>query len=353
MSEKIVINSRLRNYSLEFVEDVFLLVNNEKKESSFYIIDSIIFELYRKQCDALIEHNGYLVVDASEQHKSYLYCATVIEELLKKGVKRNSTLVAIGGGIIQDITAFIASVLFRGVDWLFIPTTLLAQTDSCIGGKTSINFGDVKNTIGNFNPPREIYIDLSFLDTLPVDDIKSGIGEILHYLYYANSTFIDPLFDEYNDLLKNRQSLKKFISESLRIKKSIIEIDEFDKGERNKFNYGHTFGHALESVTNYKIKHGQAVTVGMDIANFISCQMGLIDEALYLNIKSKLKLNYPNYLLNSVDIKSYIKYLAKDKKNIDDQLVCILTSGPGILKKIKIPMDNNFIDQITKYFHTS
>ncbi|MFA5832095.1 MAG: AroB-related putative sugar phosphate phospholyase (cyclizing) [Bacteroidota bacterium] len=353
MSEKIVINSRLRNYSLEFVEDVFSLVNNEKKESSFYIIDSIIFKLYRKQCDTLIEHNRFLVVNATEPHKSYLYCGTVIEELLKKGIKRNSTLVAIGGGIIQDITAFISSVLFRGVDWSFIPTTLLAQTDSCIGGKTSINFGDIKNTIGNFNPPREIYIDLSFLDTLPADDIKSGIGEILHYLYYANSTFIGSLFDDYNDLLKNRQSLKKFITESLRIKKSVIEIDEFDKGERNKFNYGHTFGHALESVTNYSIKHGQAVTIGMDIANLISVQNGLMAETLYAQVRSKLSMNFPSYPLKEIKAVEYIKYLKMDKKNVDDQLVCILMKSYGELIKTKIPMDQSFLKLLEQYFRNN
>lgn len=350
MSEKILINSKFKNYTLEFVDDAFSIVEKEKSNNSFFIIDSSIFEIYQDQCNAVIDGGRFLIITATEPHKSYLYCGTIIEELLKKGIKKNNKIVAIGGGVIQDITAFIASILFRGIDWSFIPTTLLAQTDSCIGGKTSINFGDIKNTIGNFNPPREIYVDLSFLSSLPEDDIKSGIGEIFHYLFYANSTLLETLFNEYQDVLKNRGSLKKFIDESLRIKKSVIEIDEFDKGERNKFNYGHTFGHALESVTNYAIKHGQAVTVGMDIANYLSLQLGLIDEKLYININSKLKLNFPDYKLSNIDINYYVKYLSKDKKNIDDQLVCILSAGPGKLQKIKLPMDSEFIDNMTKYF---
>src|SRR5271157_5866279 len=142
-----------------------------------------------------------------------------------------------------DITAFVASILYRGLEWSFFPTTLLAQGDSCIGSKTSINLGDKKNLIGNFYPPSSIYIDTAFLESLETDDIKSGIGEMLHFYYYANSSYIDKLIGNYIHAISNRSTLIEYIRESLSIKKSVIEIDEFDKGERNKFNYGHTFGH--------------------------------------------------------------------------------------------------------------
>ena len=349
MSEKIVIQSKLKPYTCEFVDDVFSILRHQPLENAFFIIDSRINDLNSTQLDFLNTERT-LIVEASEPHKSYDYCGTIIQEMLNRNIRKNSTIIAIGGGIMQDISAFVSSILFRGIEWQFVPTTLLAQADSCIGGKTSINFYGIKNTLGNFNPPVAIYIDKAFLNTLPVDDIKSGIGEMLHFYYYANSQFIHALFNDYQNLLVDRSRLKPFIQESLRIKKSVIEVDEFDKGERNKFNYGHTFGHALESVTNYAIKHGQAVTVGMDIANRLSQKMGLIDLQLYTDIERQLRVNFPLFNLSSININEYIKYLSKDKKNVDDQLVCILCEGRGKMVKKKIPMDAEFKKFLSFYF---
>jgi len=352
MSDKILIQSKLKTYSIEFVNDIFKKVADEPREKSFLIIDSNIYELFRDKINELGMNDNFLVVEATEEHKSYNYCSNIIERLIKKKIRRNHRIVAIGGGIIQDISAFIASILFRGIEWIFIPTTLLAQADSCIGGKTSINFGEIKNTLGNFYPPNKIFIDLNFLSTLPKDDIKSGIGEMLHFYFYSGSAYIDKLFPDYTRLLKHRSLLKEYILESLRIKKSVIEKDEFDKGERNKFNYGHTFGHAIESITNYAIKHGQAVTVGMDLANRISVMQGLIDESLYKSINSRLKVNFPKYDLSDIDIEEYISILSKDKKNIDEQLVCILSEGIGKLVKMKVPMNDEFRITLKTYFRS-
>lgn len=350
MSEQIIIQSKLKNYSLEFVNDVFPLLEKMVYDGSFVIIDSSVYELFHEKFKSFLRNDFYLLIQATEFHKSYDYCGKVINELINKKIRKNCKLVAIGGGIIQDISAFVASILFRGLDWSFIPTTLLAQADSCIGGKTSINFGEVKNTIGNFNPPTKIYIDLVFLNSLQVDDIKSGIGEILHFYFYNNSHMLDRLVDNYNDLLRNRAFLKEHIMESLRIKKSVIEVDEFDKDERNKFNYGHTFGHALESVTHYSVKHGQAVTIGMDIANLLSVKLGLLDEATYNIIHKKLKINFPDYDLTTINVEKYVSFLSRDKKNTDDQLVCILSEGKGKLVKKKIIADREIKDFLASYF---
>jgi 3-dehydroquinate synthase len=352
MSEEIEIHSKLREYRVRFVDDAFAILKEETKAKSFLVIDSVVYGLYRARFDTILNTESSLIVVASETHKSYDHCSKIIQQLLDKGVRRNTRLVAVGGGVIQDIVAFCSSILMRGLEWSFIPTTLLAQADSCIGGKTSINFGEVKNTIGNFYPPSIIYIDTAFLMTLSTEDIKSGIGEMLHFYYYSNSSLTNAMFSSYPKLLVDRSILKPFILQSLSIKKSVIEIDEFDKGERNKFNYGHTFGHALESVTNYAIKHGQAVTVGMDIANMYSSILGLMDSETYRDIASKLKLNFPDYALSDIDTETYVMFLSKDKKNIDDQLVCILSEGPGKLVKKKIPMNREFRDFLANYFRT-
>ncbi len=350
MSEQITIHSRLRDYKVELVGNVFPILATDLDCSSCLMVDRTVYELFAEELQEILKEHTHLIVEATEPHKSYDYCGEIIRQLLDMNVRKNTKIIALGGGIIQDIAAFCSSIMFRGIEWAFVPTTLLAQADSCIGGKTSINFGPVKNKLGNFYPPSVIYIDTGFLNTLSVDDIKSGIGEILHFYYYADSTLISQLYDNYPTLLNDGSQLKPHILESIRIKKSVIEIDEFDRGERNKFNYGHTFGHALESVTNYAIKHGEAVTIGMDIANMLSTAMGLMEERTYKSIRSKLEMNFPEYRLSGIDVTSYLGFLAKDKKNVDEQLTCILSEGPGRLLKTKIPMDAKFRERIASYF---
>lgn len=350
MSEQITIHSRLRDYRVEFVGNIFPILAKELDSASCLMVDKAVYELFAKEMQDILKAHSHLVVEATEPHKSYDYCGEIICQLLDMNVRKNAKIIAVGGGIIQDIAAFCSSIMFRGIEWAFVPTTLLAQADSCIGGKTSINFGAVKNKLGNFYPPSVIYVDTGFLNTLSVEDIKSGIGEILHFYYYADSPLTSQLYDNYLALLDNRSQLKPHILESLRIKKSVIEVDEFDRAERNKFNYGHTFGHALESVTNYAIKHGEAVTIGMDIANMLSTAMGLMEERTYKSIRSKLEMNFPEYRLSGIDVTSYLGFLAKDKKNVDEQLTCILSEGAGKLVKTKIPMDARFKERIASYF---
>ena len=267
-------------------DDFSIPLAKELGSGSFFIIDSNVYKLYFENNIFDKSAKNFLIIKASELNKSIDKCMEIIEILVEKKIRHNQRMVAIGGGIIQDITSFTASIYLRGIEWSFFPTTLLAQADSCIGGKTSINLGTLKNIVGNFNPPVKIYLDIDFLATLSKEDIKSGIGEILHFYYYSNSPYIKEIANTYDDLIINPKSLLKYINESLMIKKTVIETDEFDKSERNKFNYGHTFGHAIETSSNYVIKHGQAVTVGMDIANYISYYLGLIDLDEYNRNKS-------------------------------------------------------------------
>ncbi len=348
--EKIVIKSRLNDYTISFVDDFLMPLNNELNNGSFLITDSNVYRLYLENSGMDLSSDNVFIVKASERNKSIDKCKEIVEVLVDKQIRRNQRIVAIGGGVVQDLAAFTASIYFRGIEWSFFPTTLLAQADSCIGGKTSINLESIKNIIGNFYPPAEIYLDVGFLETLSEDDIKSGIGEILHYYFYSNSSFMFEMMDSYNDLILNPQGMIKYIRESLLIKKRVIEVDEFDGNERNKFNYGHTFGHAIETSTNYEIKHGQAVTVGMDIANYISNYLGLIDLELYKKMKNIIEVNFPDYNWSSLDIHTLIESLSKDKKNEGNKLGCILTKGPGSLVKKFLPIDDELKLLISNYF---
>ena len=351
MSTFISIASSIRDYTINF-DDFLTPLGNELSSESFFIIDSNIYSLYFEKRNIDLPAERCMIVEANERNKSIDKCKEIVQVLVNKQIRRNQKIVAIGGGVIQDITAFTASIYLRGIEWSFFPTTLLAQADSCIGGKTSINLDNSKNVIGNFYPPVKIYLDVDFLNTLSKDDIKSGIGEILHFYFYSNSTIMVEMINSYDDLIANPQRMLKYIKESLLIKKSVIETDEFDEGERNKFNYGHTFGHAIETATHYEIKHGLAVTVGMDLANYVSNHLGLLDSELYNEMNNIIKINFPVYNWTSFDIDSFFRALSTDKKNDGNNLGCILTKGPSRLVKKFLPIDEELKKLMNNYFAT-
>lgn len=266
-------------------------------------------------------------IDATEENKSYDKIGPVIESLLAMNLKRDSILVAVGGGITQDITCFIATTFMRGITWKFVPTTLLAQADSCIGSKSSINFGKTKNLLGSFSPPNEVVISSHWLDTLEEKDINSGIGEIIK-LY-----IIDGQDANYNDI---RDDLNDAVFNALLIKKHYIEVDEFDKGIRQILNYGHCFGHAIESVTNFAIPHGIAVSMGMAVANQFAVIQDLITHDDYSEL---LYANYKDFAHIEINGDHVLSALTKDKKNTSSKINIVLPAGPDIVKQGYTPDD--------------
>jgi 3-dehydroquinate synthase len=177
---------------------------------------------------------------------------------------------------------------------------------------------------------------------------------MLHfYLIAGRDKLAASLMNDYETFLNKPEMLKKFILSSLKIKKEVIEDDEFDKGKRNIFNYGHTFGHALETVSSYAINHGQAVTMGMDIANYVSYRYRYINKSIFEGMHSILSANLPNFKVTDKNIDIYIKALSRDKKNLGNNLGCILTKGPGSMTKVQVPMGNKFRIVIKDYFNLS
>ena len=307
------IKSSIRNYTVEFSNNFIKSIDQIYNDGDIIIFDNILYtpELDKYRCIQLY--------NVTEQTKDFNNISTIINYIIGKFNKKNK-LIAIGGGITQDVVGFISSILFRGVEWIFYPTTLLAQGDSCIGGKTSINFNTYKNQLGNFYPPYKVIVCNEFLDTLTKIDIKSGLGEMLHFFLVSSKA-------DYDFFIKNQHDFKKLTTRCLDIKRSYIEIDEFDKNERLILNYGHTFGHAIEAVTNNEIAHGIAVSVGMDVANFISYKKGYITYELFKRIQKTLSSIY--YDVKLPNIEQLIIALKKDKKNISNKLNCVLTKGPG------------------------
>jgi 3-dehydroquinate synthase len=346
--DSFIVNSSIQNYEVFFKKNIFEILNKEARNGDIIVIDNIIKNLYPNLLNKI--SNKIIAIDANEEQKSYIALVPIINELISSGFKKNNRLIGIGGGITQDVTAFISSIIFRGVKWIFFPTTLLAQGDSCIGSKTSINFKNYKNQIGGFYPPIRIYIDTNFLRTLSKEDMQSGLGEMSHYFVVAGEEEFNEYKLDYNKVGKDPNILKKMILNSLKIKKSYIEIDEYDQKERQIFNYGHSFGHAIESLTDYSVPHGIAVSFGMDIANFVSMKKDFISNSIRNEIRQLLKQIWNGYNIKNINVEKFILALRKDKKNIDDDLQLILCKGYGKVFKVAQQVDVNFISWLNEYF---
>jgi 3-dehydroquinate synthase len=339
-----LITSNLKKYKVSFFKKKLSI---KKIENSIQIVDKNIFYIYKK---LFKKKNKIILIDAKEKQKDFLYISNVIKRILELDVKKNTTIIVVGGGIIQDISCFISSILFRGLKWVYYPTTLLSQADSCIGSKSSINFQFKKNLIGTFNPPDSIYINFNFLNSLYKKDIHSGIGEILKCAIIKNKNKFIKDKDRYIKLILENKGINNFIVDSLLTKKKIIELDEFDKGPRKIMNYGHTFGHALEAVTKYKIPHGIAITIGMDLANYISKELRFITNVDFNKIHEVLFLNYKNFHKFKINLLDYFNKLSNDKKNTEINFFnCILLKDNNLILK-KMALDNRLKTYIKNFF---
>lgn len=349
MSESMVIQSHKGEYHVQFGDGLLDDVSRLLQGNPHVLVDRNVARLHARAFAPLLALPTTIEIDATEESKSLQNIIPVIERLVADRTRRDHTLVAVGGGIIQDITCFIASTLLRGVEWKFVPTTLLAQADSCIGSKSSINLGAAKNILGTFNPPREIFVCPALLDTLQPRDIRSGIGEILKVHAIDGRESFDRAAADYPAMLEDRATLLRYVRAALEVKKRYIESDEFDRGIRNVFNYGHSFGHAIESATDFAVPHGIAVTMGMDIANRISSLRGMVDEAHYRRMHGVLRRNYEALARTPIGVDAMLSALIKDKKNLGAKLVLIFPVGEDArIERVQVDADVGFRAQLTQ-----
>ncbi len=278
---------------------------------------------------------------ANELNKNMNSINKILEILLNKNFSRDDCLISIGGGITGDISGFAASLFKRGLKFINIPTTLLSQVDSSIGGKTGINTGYGKNLIGSFYQPNLVISDTQFLKTLPEREIICGYGEILKHSIIRNKKFFDFLNIHKNKILKlSSPYIEKAIYESCRIKKGVVEKDEKEKGLRKILNFGHSFAHAYEATLGYskKLNHGEAVILGMKTALNLSVKENLMNKSEYHSIIDHIEdSNLPSSVskfFSTKDIHNILKFMGKDKKNRSNKINLVL------LKKIGTPIIN-------------
>jgi 3-dehydroquinate synthase len=322
MYSTLEIQSKISNYSIHFIENLNVIKTLIDQPNTITFIDSNVSKLYPE-----LYREANIVVECTENVKTLDGTHSIFDNLIKRKANIQTRLVVIGGGILQDLIGFCASTYCRGIQYDLVPTTLLSQADSCLGGKTSINVKGKKNILGTFYPPNNIYICTEFLKTLSILDYCSGLGEVYKFHILKNR------IDQFNI----NGDITDMIYRGLLFKGDILSRDEFDKGERKYLNFGHTFGHALETTSQNNLPHGIAVILGSMIA---------------IRIANKLKYEVPNYnllLLKGIelihqsnikleqswfDLDSLLEIVKSDKKSTG-KLTMVLSTNHNFLQDIE------------------
>lgn len=338
-----VVKSNIREYAVEETDSLAHAVRRAltSEHRVHAIVDAALVSAGYEQDLTPLSRSGAVFLEATEHQKTFEQLTPVFLQLLELGFRRTTSILAIGGGVIQDIACFVASVLMRGVEWNFIPTTLLAQCDSCIGSKSSINVGSFKNQIGTFYPPSRVYLSGAVLRTLPHDEIRSGLGEAIKLHLLSSEEDFARLRAQLDVKELTEIDLLPIIRRSLEIKRRYIEADEFDRGIRNLLNYGHTFGHAYESASAYAIPHGIAVTLGIATATYVSEQLKLLPDGYFASLAEFLDRYHTPYEQNLASLQraSVIAAMKRDKKNLGAEVTCILTRGCGKMEKRSLQVE--------------
>ena len=290
-----------------------------------------------------MQDSGAIFIAASEEEKSLDRAPALIEKLRGAGANRATHLVAVGGGVIQDISAFVASVYMRGLTWSYVPTTVLGMVDSCIGGKSSINVGPYKNLVGTFHPPQHIYVDPSLAETLPRDQFASGLIEAAKICFCRGGDSFERYVSHEPSITMSTAALEGVILESLHAKKHFIEIDEFDKKERLLLNFGHTFGHALEGASHYELPHGIGVGLGILCSLAFQRSRGVayagapMVAELTVHLDRLIRtLPSLDQVLAKLDLTDVLDRFASDKKHTPGKFTLILVDAAGTVQLEKI-----------------
>lgn len=267
-------------------------------------------------------------VPSGEMHKNIQTVAAIWKDLTDNRFRRDGLVINLGGGVITDMGGFAAATYKRGVDFINIPTTLLAMVDAAIGGKTGIDFFDFKNQIGIIKDARAVFCDVTFLQTLPKEELMSGFAEVLKHGLIADSKYFD--YCTYTDF--DKLKWEKVVQGSIRIKEHIVSQDPYEKGLRKLLNFGHTVGHALESVRLEKgapILHGFAVVAGMLIEAKMAFEKEMINEHYFTKLTNALDKLYERITISDEEIPLFIDKMKNDKKNNDNQINFTLLNGLG------------------------
>jgi 3-dehydroquinate synthase len=342
--EKIRVELAERSYDIAIGSNVLEGVGDNLKSFGLspkiaLVSNPTVFSLYGERASVSVRKAGFdlltVIIPDGEEYKDLLWVQHIYNELLKAKLDRLSALIALGGGVIGDIAGFAASTYMRGIPYIQMPTTLLAQVDSSVGGKTGVNHKLGKNMIGAFWQPRLVWIDVETLKTLPKRELLAGLAEVIKYGVIHDKGLFDLLEVNRDKILNlDRDALTNIIKRSCEIKAEVVSKDERESGLRAILNYGHTIGHAIETVTEYKrFLHGEAVAIGMCIEARLSQLLNFIDREQVLRIKAVIdSFGLPSEMPADIDINSILLSIQLDKKVVAGELKFILPEKIGSVR---------------------
>jgi len=327
------------SYDVHIGSGILIQTGHQLKENGFtgnlvIITNPIVKRLYGDTLKENLARDGFRVITLQvpdgEEQKSLEVAGRLYNELTNSYAERTTPILALGGGVIGDLAGFVAATYLRGVPLIQIPTTLLAQVDSSIGGKVAIDHGQLKNKIGAFYQPKLVITDIATLKTLDTKTLIDGLAEVIKYAVIRDKellTYIEGNLDKIKSL--DDRALEEIVFRSAKIKAEIVEKDEKDLGLRAILNYGHTVGHAIESASDFKVEHGKAVAIGMLAAAKISNRMGILDKNELLRLKSLIeRAGLPTKMPN-LEVKEIIQAIKHDKKILRGKLRFILLKSLG------------------------
>jgi len=323
-----------------------LLVVSDENVSSLYL-----YELKRELMSSGY-HVNTAIIPPGEGSKSLDMAQTLYTKAIESRLDRTSTIVALGGGVVGDLAGFVASTYMRGIGFVQIPTTLLSQVDSSVGGKVAVNHPLGKNIIGSFYQPKIVYINANTLSTLPSREFSAGMAELIKYGFIWDEDFLIWLESNLDSIMsKEEKTIVKAIEWACSIKAQVVGWDEKEKGLRVILNFGHTVGHAIETVSNYsKYTHGEAVALGMICESKLAAEMGLIDNNLVARLTVLLKkAGLPSSLDEYLPVESLIKAMEHDKKNISDSITFVLPVATGkvdIFRNVNLKLIKQVLNDI-------
>lgn len=334
--KNLVINTS-SSYNVIIKHNITDILNSKIKSVSdankiTIITDSNVASLYLDKIADCIKSTGFtvnsIVIPAGESSKNISVLEDIYTELSKNYISKSDLLVSLGGGVITDICGFVSSTYLRGIKCIHIPTTLIAQVDAAIGGKTAVNLSTGKNLVGTFYQPESVLIDPEFLATLSSAELSCGMAEIIKYALIKNKNLFDKLYNYSGDIL-NEKFIDGVILDCIKIKKDLIEHDEFDKNERMLLNFGHTIGHAIEKYFNYSTySHGQAISIGMLEIIKLGEKLNITSPSCFSKASNVLKkYNLPTSL--NVALNDLFDLILLDKKNINGKLNLVFIENIG------------------------
>ena len=358
--EKLYVDLGKHSYDIKFTDsfaalpDALREINAPKK--LLIVTDTNVEKLYADEVLTLLTENGFdasvYAFKAGEEQKNMNEILGICAACIEHGLDRKSMIVALGGGVVGDMAGFAAAIYMRGIDFVQVPTTLLSQSDSSVGGKTGVDFADSKNILGAFHQPRLVYINVSTLKTLPPEQFVSGMGEVIKHGIIRDADFFTYL-ENNSGMIKTLESgaLISMDKTNCSIKADVVMRDERENGMRAILNFGHTIGHAVESAYNFKMTHGECVGIGMIGASHIANKRGMIDDMTFERIENILRTYGFGTRVKLPEKERVYSFMQKDKKKIAGKLKFVLPLNIGeVIQTTDVNKDEIFaaLDYITE-----